>query len=80
MVDKTQGLSDQSGQTVVEYILMLLVMVSIITSLLTYIKSKYLGDITKCSAANNKNTILCKINSLMEPGGGQKKFQYYRFK
>lgn len=71
---------DQKGQTVVEYILMLLVMVSIITSLLTYIKSKYIGDINKCDTGANKNTLLCKINSLVTPQGGQKKFQRYRFK
>lgn len=72
--------SKQSGQTVVEYILLLLVMVTIITSLLTYIKNKYIGDITNCDKAPNTETMLCKINSLMEPGGGSKKFQFYRFK
>jgi len=71
---------DQSGQTAVEYILMLIVMVTIITSLLSYIKIKYLGDPQKCGLAANKNTILCKINGILEPEGSGKKFQYYRFK
>lgn len=73
-------IDEQSGQTVVEYILLLLVMVTIITSLLTYIKIHYLGDPAKCDKSPNNQTILCKINSLMEPKGGDKKFQYYRFK
>lgn len=71
---------DQSGQTAVEYILMLLVMVTIITSLLSYIKIKYLGDPAKCNLAANKDRILCKINSIFEPQGNDKKFQYFRFK
>lgn len=80
MTLKSGPKSKQAGQTVVEYILLLLVMVTIITSLLTYIKNKYIGDITKCDKAPNNETMLCKINSLMEPAGGSKKFQFYRFK
>lgn len=70
----------QKGQTVVEYILMLLVMVSIITSILGYIKTKYLGDATKCDKPAYSKTLLCKINSIIEPHGTEKKFQYYPFK
>lgn len=73
-------MKNQKGQTIVEYILMLLVMVTMITSLLTYIKSKYLGDLTKCETAANKRTLLCKINGILTPAEGEKKFQYYRFK
>lgn len=68
------------GQTTTEYMLLLIVMVTIITSLLSYIKNKYLGDVTKCDKALNQKTILCKINSIIEPKGTGKKFQYYRFK
>jgi len=73
---------NQKGQTATEYLLLLLVMVSVITSLLSYIKGKYIGDITRCSQSPNSETMLCKINNLMEPGGGGagKKFQFYHFK
>jgi hypothetical protein len=74
------SLKDQKGQSVVEYLLMLLVMVSLITSLLTYIKSKYLGDIAKCDKGANKKTLLCKVNGILTPNGADKKFQYYPFK
>ena len=70
-------LNGQKGQTIVEYILMLLVMVSIITSLLGYIRTKYLGDATKCDKPAFSKTLLCKINSIIQPHGGEKKFQYY---
>ena len=72
-------LKNEKGQTAVEYILLLLVMTSIITSILFYIKNKYLGDPAKCNLPANRNTILCKINSVFAPSG-QKKFQYYQFK
>ena len=70
----------QKGQTVIEYLLMLLVMVSIITSIFGYIKTKYLGDATKCDKPQNAKTLLCKINSIVAPQGSGKKFQYYPFK
>jgi uncharacterized membrane protein len=72
--------SNKLGQTTTEYMLLLVVMVTIITSLLSYIKNKYLGDIAKCDKAANQKTILCKINGIIEPKGTGKKFQYYRFK
>ena len=65
------------GQTVIEYILMLLVMVTIITSLLGMIKNKYLGDATKCDKSGYSKTLLCKINAIISPNGTAKKFQYY---
>lgn len=71
---------NQKGQTIVEYILLLLVMVSIITSIFGYIKTKYLGDATQCNKPQYSKTLLCKINSLVAPQGAGKKFQYYPFK
>lgn len=70
----------QKGQTVVEYLLLLLVMTALITSLLGYIKTKYLGDITKCDKPALANTLLCKINSIIKPVGSGKKFRYFPFK
>lgn len=70
----------QKGQTAVEYILLLLVMVSIITSLLSVIKNKYLGDPKACESTQNRAKILCKISSYLEPRDGSKHFQYYPFK
>ena len=73
-------IKDQKGQTAVEYILLLLVMVSIITSLLMYIKNKYLGNPEQCNTPANRNTLLCKISSYVSPKDSGKPFQYYPFK
>lgn len=73
-------LSSNKGQTAVEYLLMLSVMATIITSILGIIKNNYLGDPTKCDKPANSKTLLCKINGILEPSGTGKKFQYYPFK
>lgn len=76
-----KSLKGQKGQTAIEYVLMLLVMVSLISSFMVYIKRNYLGDLTKCNQAANRRTLLCKINSLISPNlGGSKRLQYYPFK
>jgi len=70
----------QKGQTAVEYILLLLAMVSIIVSLFGYIRKHYLGDIAKCTGS--ERTIVCTVSRVFSPGlgGTQKKFQFYPFK
>lgn len=73
-------LNNEKGQTVVEYLLLLLVMATIISSLLITIKTRYLGDPTKCDKPANSKTLLCKINNLIKPQGNDKKFQYFPFK
>lgn len=75
-----QIFNNQKGQSAVEYILLLVVTVSIISSLLVYVRNKYLGNPEDCLKAANKTKLLCKINSYIEPTGGQKPFQYYPFK
>ncbi len=74
------GPKNQKGQTAVEYILLLVVMASIISSLLIYVKNKYLGNAEECDKAANKGKILCKISSYIRPTGGNKRFQYFPFK
>jgi Flp pilus assembly pilin Flp len=71
---------NQKGQTAIEYILLLLVMVSIITSLLAYIKNKYLGNADQCNTTASKATLLCKINGYISPKSEGIPFQYYPFK
>lgn len=71
---------NNNGQTAVEYILLLLVMTSIITSLTVYMKNKYLGDPEKCQTAAQRQLLLCKIDSFITPTGGAKRFQYFPFK
>jgi uncharacterized protein (UPF0333 family) len=71
------------GQVVVEYMLMLVVVVSIVTSLFTIIKRKFIGDPRKCELAINKTKLACKLNFILNPSGassGDKPFQYYPFK
>ena len=79
-VKKSQNnlFSNEDGQTVVEYILMISVMMTIIVSSLSLVKNR-MGDITKCDRPPNDKTLLCKINKVFT-GEGNKKFQYYRFK
>lgn len=73
--------NDEKGQSIVEYILMLLVVTSLVSSLLVYVKKRYLGDPTKCETAANKGLFLCKINAIVKPsGGGTRNFQYFPFK
>lgn len=76
----TFTLKNEKGQSAIEYILLLVVMVSIISSLLVYVRNKYLGNPEDCKGAANKVKILCKINSYLEPTGGSKPFQYFPFK
>lgn len=71
---------DARGQTIVEYILLLAVMATIISSLLMTIKTKYLGDATKCDNPAFSKTLLCKISTIIQPKGSDKKFQFYPFK
>lgn len=79
--DSLKTLKGQKGQTAVEYVLMLLVVASIISSFVIYIKRNYLGDLTKCNQAANRRTLLCRINNLISPNiGGSKRLQYYPFK
>jgi hypothetical protein len=71
----------EKGQTIVEYILMLLVMTTLVSSILIYVKRRYLGDPERCQTPANRNLFLCKINLLVSPaGGGGKSFQYFPFK
>lgn len=70
----------KKGQTAIEYILLLFVMTSLIASLLTMIKTNYLGNIANCGQVSERNKIMCKINIILMPSGGNKAFQYFPFK
>lgn len=71
---------NQDGQTVVEYLLLLVVMATIISSLIMTIKNRYLGDATKCDNPAFSKTLLCKISRIVSPLPSEKRFQYYPFK
>lgn len=78
-----KNLNNQKGQTAVEYIFLLAVVVAVITSLFTSIKNRYIGDITKCVPGARNKQLACKINSILMDNGRSsvgKKFQYYPFK
>ncbi len=78
--DEKSAFLDQKGQTAVEYILLLLVMTSIITSIMMFIRTRYLGDPEQCASPAQQKLILCKINNILNPKGEGKRFQYYPFK
>ncbi len=71
------------GQTSVEYILLIMVVVTLITSLMGMVKARYLGDTTKC-ATTSKNTLFCKILTVVNPAGfegeGREQFRIYRLR
>jgi len=75
-----KAVKNDKGQTVVEYLLLLVVMATIISSLIVTIKNRYLGDATKCDNPAMAKTLLCKINRLISPLPTEKRFQYFPFK
>jgi hypothetical protein len=77
-----KNLMNQKGQTAVEYIFLIAVMVSVITSIFAVIKKRYLGDISQCQNGASKTQLICKINGILSDSGQSsigKKFQFYRF-
>lgn len=74
---------DYSGQTSVEYILLIVVVVSLITSLMSMARERYFGDPTKC-ATTARNTLFCKVFRAVNPAGfegeGREQFRYYQLR
>ena len=73
----------QAGQSTVEYILMIMVVVTLITSLLGMVRTRYLGDTSKC-ASTSKNTLFCQVLRAVNPSGfegeGREQFRIYRLR
>lgn len=73
----------QHGQSTVEYILMIMVVVTLITSLLGMVRTRYLGDTSKC-ASTSKNTLFCQVLRAVNPSGfegeGREQFRIYRLR
>ena len=69
-------LKNQKGQTSVEYILMLVVVVTIITSVMGIVKRNLLGDGKDCSGANSK-AFYCQFKALYEINSFRE-FKIYR--
>ncbi len=76
-------LSSEKGQTVVEYILLLVVAMAITISFLNYIKVNYLGDPKNCQTTS-RNKILCQMLRAVAPtsleGEGREQFRYFRLR
>lgn len=74
-------LKNSKGQTSIEYIMMIAVVATVITSLAGYIKNRFLGDALQCEKPQNSSKLLCKINALYSYNPNQvKRFKYYPFK
>ncbi len=63
----------ESGQVAIEYILLLVVMVTIFTNLAKKISDHYLSDDGTCSNPDS-SAIVCKFKSRL-----QSNFRYYQF-
>ena len=73
-------MKNNAGQTAVEYIFLLAVIVTVITSIFTIMKNKYLGDISKCQYGQSQQLLLCRLNTIVSFNpNAAKKFQYYHF-
>jgi Flp pilus assembly pilin Flp len=68
-------LKSESGQTAVEYILMTAVVVTIITSLMGYVKKRVLGEGEECTPEST--TIVCRFENIFA-GGNYKYFRVLR--
>lgn len=73
----------QLGQSSVEYILLILVVVTLITSLMGMVRTRYLGDTTKCTTTS-RNTLFCQVLRVVNPAGfdgeGREQFRIYRLR
>ena len=80
---KKNSIFSQLGQTSVEYILLIMVVVTLITSLMGMVRTRYLGDTTKC-ATTSRNTLFCKVLRAVNPAGfegeGREQFRIYRLR
>lgn len=82
-VAKKTCVFSQLGQTSVEYILLIMVVVTLITSLMGMVRTRYLGDTTKCTTTS-KNTLFCQVLRAVNPSGfegeGREQFRIYRLR
>ncbi len=62
------------GQTAVEYILLLVVLVTVILALLKKINARYLADDAECADPNSA-ALVCKAKRAIQVDGG---FRYFR--
>ena len=70
---------NESGQTSVEYILMLAVMVTLITSLMGIAKDRILGNVENCGAGTA--SLACSLQRIVNfgsnPGDTENNFRYF---
>ena len=68
---------DEVGQTAVEYVLLLAIVLILTLALMEQIQERVIGDIDNCRP--DSTTIGCQFKRAF-PTGGPENFQYYRLK
>lgn len=71
---RAEYLRNQDGQTAVEYVLLLMVVVTIIFNVLGIVRERFLGDPENCDTAGRKS-IACIIAGKFNPDN----WKYYTF-
>jgi len=73
---------NQRGQTAVEYLFLIAVLATVILSILSTIKTQYLGKFEDCQKTAGRKFLLCRIGFAFSDNGlsEDKKFQYYPMK
>ncbi|GAB4022797.1 MAG: hypothetical protein Fur0010_26000 [Bdellovibrio sp.] len=71
---RVEHINNQEGQTAVEYVLLLMVVVIIIFNVLGIVRERFLGDPENCDTAGRKS-IACIIAGKFNP----ESWKYYTF-
>ena len=71
----------QKGQTVVEYVLFLVVILTVFSAVYSIVREKVLGDKGSCTASST--SLICKFEKLYSlgspgTGSGYQRFRYFR--
>jgi Flp pilus assembly pilin Flp len=67
-----------SGQAIVEYILLLVVMVAIITTIMKSVKTQLFADEGNCT--KESKSFICLLSKVVKFGGDDNDFKYFSLK
>ncbi len=70
-------MKDQSGQTAVEYLLMLVVVVAMMISVLNLLKSYLLAEEGDCEGPKAEKSVICQVKRVWRADQGFRTFTLY---